>query len=137
MIYGMYANATATANSIASIDIQSSGYITGMLMFMQPSGHDALNDQSKFELSFKGSTSLDTNDVRGQLFVAGVSQQFLTQGGGIGGNTVTVSGVKIPIAAGERIHLHAGIAGGGTCQCNVILYVEDGTDDRPKIRYRQ
>ena len=67
MIYGMYANGTVTADSIASVDVQSAGYIRAIMCFMQPTAFDALNDQAKFELSFKGSNSLDSNDVRGQL----------------------------------------------------------------------
>jgi len=138
MIYKLFGNVLAgvVTDSMASADIQNTGHITALAFNVDADGMDALNDHAKLEVSFMSTNTFTTNDVRGSVAMHGVTLQFLTTGGGIGSNSLSISGLSIPVEAGERIHLHssasAGVTAGGTC----YLYIDDGVDDGGRAKRR-
>lgn len=123
-------------DGMASLDVIADGEITGMLVTAQPTGMDALGDYNRAEVSFSSSSSFTTNDVRASLIMAGVSQNFLTSGGGSPGYNSSVSGLTIKVNQGERIFLHGNISTGGGGQVTAYLYVNDGQESRPARRRR-
>ena len=136
-VYKLYGAAplAATSNSIATLDIQNEGIITAMFMFVDPDGMDALNNSIVCEVSFLSVNTILTNDTRGSLMLFGLTQQFLTSGGGVGGGGKGMSNLNIPVSAGERIHMHTITGGGVTGDCTTYLYVDDGVDSkRPRRR---
>lgn len=111
-----------TTNSAASIDIPQDGVIESVLMGINPQQMDATTDQVRIELSFGGTNSFDVNDARISIAEHIVSQNFLTSGGGGGGNTVHLSGLDIPVAGGERVHMHTVVSNGPTGSAYAYLY---------------
>ena len=141
MIYKLFAAVpnAATTNSIATLDIQEDGFIIAVSIYIDPSTLDAVDDEIRGEVSFMSSNTFAVNDTRGSIFQHGVSQQFLTSGGGMGGLTSSLSGLLVPVEAGERVHLHSlSVAGGSGSSMTCYLYVEDSQDtkQRPKRRLR-
>ena len=141
MIYKLFGAVpnNATTDSIASLDIQEDGFITAVAMYIDPSTLDAVDDEVRCEVSFMSSNTFTVNDTRGSIFQHGVSQQFLTSGGGMGSLNASISGLLVPVEGGERVHLHSlSVLGGSGSSVTVYLYVEDSQDtkQRPKRRLR-
>lgn len=137
-LFGAVPNA-ATTNGIATLDLQDDGFITAVLMYIDPSTLDAVDDEVRGEVSFMSTNTFAVNDTRGSIFMHGVSQQFLTSGGSAGNLTQTLGGLLIPVEAGERVHLHSlSVAGGSGSSITCYLYIEDTqeTKQRPKRRLR-
>ena len=135
-IYKMYANISATANSVATIDIQNDGYINAIAWSVKPLNMDALNDAIEMEVSFMSSATFAVNDARGSIDMCVMSQQFLTDGGGVAAINQRMSNLRIPVRAGERIHMHTIVDGGGSGAANLFLHVDDGVDDLPARKRR-
>ena len=136
-VYKLYFNIVADLDSVASLDIQNDGYITGLSWFMTPVGCDALNDGVAAEVSFMSTNTFNVSDVRGSIDMVGSVINFLTSGGGNMAVVKNMENLKVPVNAGERIHLHGNITGGGTAATHVYLYVEDGVEDtKPRRRLR-
>lgn len=138
-IYKLMGSAPAgvTTDSLATIDIQNDGHIVAIAMMAAPEGMDALGDFYWAEVSFMSTSTFANNDVRGSLLMLAAFQNFLTTGGGGGGGQANLSGVRLPVAAGERIHLHTFMDTGVSGRVQVYLYIEDGVgDSKPKRRLR-
>ena len=128
----------AVTDGIATLDIQEDGFITAVMLNIHADGMDAFNDRLQGEVSFMSSNTFDVNDTRGSICMHSLSQQLLTSGGGIGASSIAVSGLQIPVDAGERVHLHGKSEGGSQAHITCYLYVEDSQDSkqRPKRRLR-
>lgn len=126
--------AAGTTNSLAQLDIVEDGKIKAVSWTLRPTGMDALDDELAAEISFASTNTISNNDVRQSISEVGVTQQFLTSGGGVAGGNYAISGLNINVIAGERIHLHTiadtGMAGGVSC----YMYVEDGSGGRTRNR---
>ena len=111
--YKMFASVTAATDGAASYDVQEDGKICAVLVDINVTGADALNDGGNCELSFASVSSFNTNDVRASILGVGVFQGFLTSGGGPTSKNafITFSPNGIPVAAGERIFLHISVGG--------------------------
>lgn len=126
------------ADGAAVIDIPEDGEIRGVSWHIKPAGMDALNDAVEFELSFVATNQRQTNDSRGTISSTKVVLQFLTQGGGINVNDHQwFGGDGIPVAAGERLHIHGlgdagnSIADGSHC---IVYFAFRGGVRRPRRR---
>lgn len=123
-IYKLFASAAGA--SAASLDIQMDGEIKAMHMSIQPNTMDALDDGAESEVSFLSTASWSSNDTRGSLMIVQSKLGMLTTGGGNVAINASLSSLSIPVAAGERVHLHVAVAGGTvSCPSHAYLYVED------------
>lgn len=124
-IYKLFAD--ALGDSVGSLDIQIDGTITSVMMTGSAAGQDVLNDGWQAEVSFLSTNTFAANDVRGSIMT--VQSRFgvlSTEGGHNSAINMTSGAVKIPVSAGERVHLHLAEFGTLTArQVHCYLYVED------------
>lgn len=124
VIVKMFASVTVDTDSAATIDVQDDGVIEGIFADLSSNGMDALDDSADMEISFSSSNSFTTNDARASIMTMRVGQQFLTSGGGSNGKAAWISPpTGIPVAAGERIHLHLQRTAGVTVIVHAYLYL--------------
>lgn len=136
-IYKLHFSAAATADSLASLDIQLDGEINAIHMTGKCAGADGLNDGFNAEVSFLSSNSFTSNDTRGSLMIIQSELGFLTTGGHNGSVNAQVSSLFIPVSAGERIHLHMQLNGAPTgVNVHCFLYVQDKGIARASSRRR-
>ncbi len=133
-IYKLFGS--VSQDSSATIDVQLDGEIQSILMTTDCSGADALNDGMRAELSFLSTNSFGTNDTRGSLMMIHNRMGILTQGGGNMDNNFSVSGLEVPVNAGERLHLHISHQGGATGTCHAYVYIRDKGVTRTPPRRR-
>lgn len=133
-IYALYDTSTASADSVAQLDIQFDGHITAW--------HAALECQAvadaegaAYEVSFLSSNTLTSNDSRGSILIVRYLAELTTSGATTTTMNDGLSGLYIPVTAGERIWVHAEITGTLTSEFNAHLYVEDAAD--PNLRRRR
>lgn len=132
---------TAAANSgsnVASITANQNGSITGFQMEMRTAYQTtALTSDTATlmiaEMSFVASSQYQTNDALGVLAVLMVDVVQQVQGSVTtdvavtrGDKSLVVSGLMVPIAAGDRIYLHYP---GSTsvlleCTCRIFMYIK-------------
>lgn len=122
-IYKLFgAGSGGTENSLASLDIQNEGVIVGIWGSLL-GDLDADTETLSVEASFLSTNTIASNDARGSLFLLSAqtagAANFLSQNAGI-------SGLAIPVAAGERVHLHVVASAGVTCSAHIYLHVNDG-----------
>ncbi len=123
-IYKLYG--TGDGESISSVDVQMDGIIQSLMMTGYCTGADALNDGFFAELSFLSSNSKTSSDTRGSLMIIQSLFGLLTSGGFNSGVNMGVSSLEIPVAAGERVHLHISQLGGITAAfVHAFMYVRD------------
>lgn len=134
-IYKLYGG--SSGDDAASLDIQIDGEIEAILMSADVAGADALNDGVIAEVSFLSTNGFGSNDVRGSLMTVQCRQNFLTSGGGNMATNMAVGGISIPVAAGERVHLHILDRGSPTSRSvHAYLYVRDKGTARVLTRRR-
>jgi len=131
-VYKLQNAFVATADSAASLDIQFDGIITALQWAIR-SDMDADGEAWDAEVSFLSTRTIDSNDSRGSI--SQMSEMAAgTPGQSYGGN-LGLSGLRIPVSAGERIHLHAQLNGTAIVNVTVYLHVEDTSD--PRLRRRR
>jgi len=136
-LYKLMASVTGSVDATAQLDIVGDGHITGIWGYVTATGADALDDGVDFEVSFASTSGFNSNDTRASIFGLGTRQGFLTSGGGPLAVFGSVSGIRIPVLAGERIFLHSLEVGAITAgRTNIWFFVEDGLDTRPSPRRR-
>lgn len=123
-----------TEDSIANLDIQFDGEIVAMLGTLSVD-LDADAETSAVEVSFLSTNTFGVNDTRGSLFMMRIQASELTAvGHNLGAVNNSVSGVRIPVTAGERIHMHITSTAGVVCTAHVYMYVNDGTPSELRRR---
>ena len=122
-MFGLIVSGT-NQDSLMSIDIPQDAVIESILMGINPTGMDALDDQCRFEISFGSASLFALNDGRISIAEITLKQQFLTTGGGVGMGSQFLGGVNIPVAAGERIHGHVAVSTGVNGQVFAYLYLD-------------
>lgn len=135
-IYRLYGSVSSTTAGVAQLDIQKAGVIEAVFMDLDTTGADALNDGGVGEVSFSSSSMYNTNDVKSVLATLSVRQGFLTSGGSMTGKTIFMSGLEVPVGAGERIWMHITVSGTTTVICAAQIFVNDGSAFRPNTRAR-
>ncbi len=131
-IYKLYGAGTGgTENSIANLDVQFDGTIVAFHVTAM-GDLDADAENFNIEVSFLSTNTISSNDARGSIVVLNAQTSNTV-------NTVSqqssVSGVSIPVIAGERIHLHISATAGVTTAVHCYLYVTDGQP--PEVRRRR
>jgi len=136
-LYKLWASVTATGDASAQLDIVGDGYISAIWGYCTGEGADALNDGIGFELSFASTSGFNSSDTRASFFGLDTRNNFLTSGGAMPGMYGSVSGLRIPVLAGERIYMHSLENGTITAGRGTFwFFVEDGLDVRPSPRRR-
>lgn len=141
-IIQMYANVTATADAVASIDIPEDGQITGVdwdIHSTGASGSFVDDDSMEVQLSFLATNQFATNDARGTVSTISMGMGTLTTSGNVGG----MHGQKhvafdpgIEVSGGERLHLHSKEGGTADCQVRCMIHLLVRTTKRRARRRR-
>lgn len=115
-VYKLYANTATSSNAAASIIVQRDGYIHAIAGNMAA---DNTADGSSFlaELSTQSVSQATTNDTLGVLFALREYHNSGAAGTFLSGKSSSVSGLAIPVKAGDRLYLN-------TSQTAVNLYTE-------------
>lgn len=134
-VYKLYAAFTTTADSLASLDVQFDGIIT-CVDWSVMADLDANAEAFEAEVSFLSSRTIGKNDARGSISsIAAQAAGAEAAGFAITQVNKPVSGLRIPVSAGERIHLHAELTTTADVKATVYLHVEDSAD--PRLRRRR
>jgi len=133
-IYKLSGDFSATADSAFSLDVQFDGVITA-IDWDANGDFDADLEAAEFEVSFLSSNTFAKNDARGSVSSISIRPNFTTSGMANSAVQKTVSGVRIAVSAGERIHLHGKLTGTNDCTATCYLHVEDSAD--PRLRRRR
>lgn len=135
-MYKMSATNIVTTDAIQSLDVREDGHIIAIGGYVVASGVDAQNEGAEIELSFASVSGFGANDTLNQIFgMTSGAHSVTTSGGSPGGQNCWVSGLRIPITAGERIYMHIIVRGTLTAlRTNVWIMVEDGVSVRPVRR---
>ena len=136
-VYKLYATGTAGGDGLATLEVSKDGWIVLADLDLNALGADALGDGLSAEVSFASTNGLGTNDTKSSFIATRVFQNFLTSGGGPLRAEKQVPGIAIPVSAGERLHLHAAVAGTpGTFHIHSYIYVMpvEGGNARPLPR---
>lgn len=134
-IYKLYSG--TAGDSVASLDIQLDGEIESILMSCDASGVNLMDEGVQVEVSFLSTNTFAVNDSRGSLMIIQSRSGLLTSGALNSAINMSVSALGVPVAAGERIHLHIldiGTISGRTGMA--YLYVRDKGVSRMAPRRR-
>jgi len=125
-IYKLFGSATGgSESSVANLDIQFDGVITAMHACMF-ADFDVDGESATAEASFLSTSTIANNDARGSLLTIQGSNAQAAAGTAVVAINSGVSGVNIPVTAGERVHLHFENTAGVTGQAHFYFYVDDG-----------
>jgi len=120
----------AVGDGVAALDIQFDGRITAIDWSMD-ADIDAADETTNAEVSFLSVNTIGSNDARGSISACKAAISLITSESGLTSVNKTISGLSIPVAAGERIFLHTT---GSIVGIEVYLYVEDDSDTRLRRR---
>jgi hypothetical protein len=115
-----------TQNAINQLDVQFDGTIVAVNQNLTVD-LDADQEFAHGEVSFLSTNTIYSNDARGTIAEM-AAQLNLTTSGGAAGFNHHLSGLSIPVSAGERIFGHVISTAGVTGTYNAILYVDDRAD---------
>lgn len=124
---------TGSDEDAAALDIQFPGILTAY-WWSVTADLDADSESFLLEVSFLSSSTFLTNDARGSISVVsgtGVGTPGFIYPQINGG----LSGLRIPVSAGERVHMHGSLSGTANVIASCYLYVEDSSD--PRLRRRR
>lgn len=127
-------SAGTTTNSAAAIDVPVDGVITAVDITIKGDALDAADDQADAELSFLSTNSFSTNDVRNSLAMVTVQNNAMAAATGQGSKHKTITGLRIPVFSGERIHLHLNGDTGVTPAGYAYIFIEDRIGARTRRR---
>ncbi len=134
-VYKLYNNFAASADAGASLDIMFDGEIVAIDWAVR-ADLDANGEEYCCEVSFLSSNTFASNDSRGSISI--VCEQVAgaeAAGFAISGINKSVTGIRIPVSAGERIYLHSLQSTTGQVTPTVYLHVDDRSD--PRLRRRR
>lgn len=133
-IYKLMGTATGGNElSAGTLDIQFDGKISA-IHYSVRADFDADGDVAVCEVSFLSSLTTAVNDTRGSIIMV-QNQHAVGAAGAVNSNmNGSVSGVNIPVTAGERIHLHFGNTAALTGAANFYLYVDDAVNTELRRR---
>ncbi len=127
-IYKLYgAGSGGTENGLAQADVQFDGEIVAVYGSAW-ADLDADGEVCQAELSFLSQNSINVNDARGSLLIVSINTTYVTAASGVGTfANAGISGLFIPVAAGERLWLHAVASAGATSNLHMYAYVRDAS----------
>jgi len=137
----MFVSATGTTDAEATADIQADGTIEAIALGVDVTNNatPADGDGGSAELSFMSSNSFGINDVRGSLCTASARFVGAAAADGLMGVASTplciLTPIKVPVSAGERLHLHLRPVN-NTVVATCYIMINDGFDSRARLRRR-
>lgn len=128
--------AIAAGDSAASADIPQDADIVGVSGYVGATGADADGDFVRAELSFLSTNQLLTNDARASIFQVEVMITSATVASIAKASEQQTIAIPdgIPVAAGERIHLHVTDAAGVSPVVVFMVYLKSRTAPRRRTR---
>lgn len=132
-VYKLFNNFTASADAAAQLDVQFDGIITAV-DWSVAGDLDADGENYGIEVSFLSTNTLGNNDSRGSLSEIR-SQASGTPGFIRDGVNKGVSGLRVPVSAGERMFMHGALSGTANVNATCYIHVDDGAD--PRLRRRR
>lgn len=128
---------SVATSGVACVDIPQEGFIVGILGHVRGSGM-ATGDSAEAEVSFLSTHQFLVNDARGSLMeMATKTGDITTSGQAQASQTTFMSFLDgIPVAAGERLHLHTQGSTGVTPTGLFMLYILLGSIRRRSQRRR-
>src|SRR3990167_4701817 len=132
----IYANSTASADAVASVDIQEDTVIEGLQMDLYQQGLTVQDEGSRWEVSFASTSGFSANDTRASI--AGISNHLgVVTTGGAPQNAHLFVPCNIPVQAGERLYVHTSVV--GTITVNTLqawLYLRGGNTPARRPNFR-
>lgn len=128
----------AADNDVASIDVPADGELMAVSGTLIAAGA-AADDAATAELSFLSTSQIDVNDARGSILQVRKATGAVTTSGQTGNSqqiSISFPGGGIPVAAGERIHMHTAATGGVTPTGIFDMYFSLKGGGRPAMRRR-
>ena len=134
-IYQLYGSVSAAADGVARIDVQFQGEIVGYSLEVE-GNLNGDQDRVAAEVSFLSASMMTSNDARGVIASIQGRISLITSGMAAAAFSKTLSGLYIPVVAGERIYLHVPVMVGiNTAVARCHLYVLDSSN--PNLRRRR
>ena len=125
-VYKLAATGTGgVEDGAAQLDIQFDGVITAIFGTLRAT-LDADAEFALAELSFISSQTMGNNDTRGSLMLLQLQQHVTTSGSNSNCVNEGVSGVEIPVNAGERLWMHLQVTASTASNADFYVYVNDG-----------
>ena len=135
-IYKFFGQGTGGAeDAVASVDIQFDGVIEGMSLQTRSTSTMSGGDHVEAELSFLSTSNIGKHDARGSLLQADFGLHQTSSGATDKVGRSQMTGIAIPVHAGERVYMHVNGSTGETQDVTGYLYVADNAPVAP-IRRR-
>lgn len=126
-VYQMYG--TGDGDGRAVIDVRTDGTIVAVYADMVTPDASAAGVE-QLELSFASSSNFNNNDatsiIASGMAVAPVIVDAVTNVESVHLN-LDREGMAVPVAAGERLHLHINTTGAARCVLNIVIDEKGGT----------
>lgn len=119
----LFATITATADAIVNLIIPKNGRIKSLRWSGSFDG-PADNARCNMELSMRATSQFATNDISNVVGGLDLLQNILTSGGGVSPIKYQEY-VDFPVAAGERLYLHASVSGTVSCPLRMFIDIMD------------
>ena len=131
----MQAGFTASQDAAATIDIPEDGNIKGIHMACAAQ-LNADNEAATFEVSFIATNQISSNDSRATLAVVRLRVGLLTSGAAAAHSNVFIP-MDVEVSGGERLYVHATLAGTTSAGMNAIIYLETARPVTRRSRRRR
>ena len=119
-------HAAGSGDSAANVDVPADGEIIGLTLEIATTANDAAGDGLRMEVSFGSTNQFTTNDARnvlGSIMLLADDIQTAENNIAVARMAVMLGSPGMPVAAGERIHMHVGILGAASSfSSRAILY---------------
>lgn len=124
-VYKLYSTSVADSDSVATVDVPVPGNIVGIEYSWSLVGPAGGLCSGQLELSFASSNGLAVNDTKSSIATFSYASTSASANA-TAANNHYVSVPGIPIAAGERIHLHNLVdTAPASAKHYIYLYVDD------------
>ena len=135
-IYQIYGSSTGDAEAAANLDVQFDGQIIAWDLWATINGAGGDGNYHHVEVSFLSSDMSNKNDARGVICSVRDTVSVLdATGAQFAATRSQLSGLFIPVVAGERLYMHLGATAGNVITASCRLYVDDASN--PQLRRRR
>jgi hypothetical protein len=132
----LYGSVTTSTDGAASLDCVADGLIVGLLLEINAETASA-NAAARMEVSFASTNGFTSTDTRNSIGgVETVVSQATAAGVLNNSRSLMMPGLRIPVAAGERLYLHVGTSASFTVRARAWIYVNSDEVVRATTRRR-
>src|SRR5687767_4182318 len=121
----LYATASASTEAAATVDMQTDGFITMVLLEINM---EAIANavMGRVEISFASASGFTTNDTRTSIAGLETVTNLVTSGMVNNSRSIVLPNLVIPVTVNQRVYLHIGITGTATVRARAWLYCRSG-----------